>query len=126
MRWALTIALLALWGCTTTKYVPVETVRREKEEVANWRVDTLMQGDTRFVYVKGDTVIDWRDRWRERVKEVRDTVYTERTDTIREPYPVEKPLTRWQRAKMDVGGVAMGVVGAALIWLIVWVARKLC
>lgn len=117
---AIIAAAALLWGCATTRYVPVETVRTEKEEVTKWRVDTVSQGDTRFVYVKGDTVIDWRDRWRERVREVHDTLYIERTDSVAVPYPVEKPLSKWERAKVDWGGWAIGalaVVVTTLVWL---------
>lgn len=73
------------------------------------------------MFVKGDTV--FRDRWHTeyRDKLIRDTINI--TDTIKTevPYPVEKKLTRWQSFKMDIGGIAIGVVVALLIiigWLI--------
>lgn len=118
---ALCIAM-ALCGCTHTVYEPVETVRTEKDVVTRWLTDTVIQNDTRFVYIKGDTVIDWRDRWRERTKEVHDTLYIERTDSVPVPYPVERKLTKWEQTKMDFGGIAIGVivtiVCAAVVWLI--------
>ena len=80
--------------------------------------------DTRFVWVSGDTVVSWRDRvkWRERV--VRDTVRVIRTDTVREPYPVERELTRWERTKMDLGGVALGGLAVAMCIAVVWLIKK--
>lgn len=118
------LALFLLCGCTTTRYVPVETVRMEyKDRVHEVQtVDSVT--DTRFVWVSGDTVVSWRDRvkWRERV--VRDTVSVIRTDTVREPYPVERELTRWERTKMDLGGVALGAVAVAVCAAVVWLARK--
>ena len=122
---AIAAVVMLLCGCTTTKYVPVESVRTEKEEVTKWRTDTLIQGDTRFIYVKGDTVIDWRDRWRVRIKEVHDTLYIERTDSVAVPYPVEEPLSKWERTKVDWGGwamLALAVVIVTLVWL--WKRKK--
>ena len=117
-------ALLALCSCTRTIYEPVESVRTEKDVVTRWLTDTVIQNDTRFIYVKGDTVIDWRDRWRERIKEVHDTVYVERTDSIQVPYPVEKQLSKWERTKQDVGGIAIGVIVAVVCIAVIWLIRK--
>lgn len=64
MAWAALIWLLvSLCGCTTTKYVPVETVRTEyrDHDVERTVADTVHHN--RFVFVKGDTVLDIRDRW---------------------------------------------------------------
>lgn len=126
LLYAVSIAL-AVWlitGCTATQYVPVESVHTEREYVDRWRVDTLMQSDTRIIYVKGDTVIDRRDRWRERIKEVHDTMYIERTDSIPMPYPVERELSWWEQAKIDYGGAAICIVACAIIAAVVWLARK--
>lgn len=120
----LLVTALCLCSCTSTRYVPVETVRTEyKDRVHEVQtVDSVT--DTRFVYVSGDTVVSWRDRvkWRERV--VRDTVRVIRTDTVREPYPVERELTRWERTKMDLGGVAFGGLAVAVCVAVVWLAKK--
>lgn len=125
-RWILFAALLAalLCGCTRTVYEPVETVRTEKDVVTRWLTDTVIQSDTRFIFVKGDTVIDWRDRWRERTKEVHDTVYIERTDSVPVPYPVERELSRWERVKVDYGGFALGLAGSVLAVAVIWLAKK--
>lgn len=125
-RCILFAALLAalLCGCTRTVYEPVETVRTEKDVVTRWLTDTMIQNDTRFIFVKGDTVIDWRDRWRERTKEVHDTVYIERTDSVPVPYPVERELSRWERVKVDYGGFALGLVGSVLAVAVIWLAKK--
>lgn len=125
-RCILFAALLAaaMCGCTHTVYEPVETVRTEKDVVTRWLTDTMIQNDTRFIFVKGDTVIDWRDRWRERTKEVHDTVYIERTDSVPVPYPVERELSRWERVKVDYGGFALGLVGSVLAVAVIWLAKK--
>lgn len=40
-------------------------------------------------------------------------------EVIREPYPVEMPLTWWQRLRMNLGGWLMGVVALGGGWWIV-------
>lgn len=120
---AIAIGLLVLASCSRTTYVPVETVRTEyvNREVEKLVTDTI--NNTRVVYVKGDTVIDLRDRERVRRVELHDTLVVERNDTIREPYPVERRLSRWEQTKMDLGGIALGVLVVAIIWVAVWMVR---
>ncbi len=124
MRWLLIIAIMLCMSCTRTVYEPVETVRTEKDVVTRWLTDTVIQNDTRFIFVKGDTVIDWRDRWRERTKEVHDTLYIERTDSVPVPYPVERKLTKWEQTKLDFGGIAIGVIIAVVCIAVIWLIRK--
>lgn len=93
------IIALIFCGCTTTKYIPVETVR----DVYHNTTDTIRDSIRHTVYVnqysKGDTIFKERveslyiDRWR-----VRDSIVIQR-DSI--PYPVEVineveiPVTPW-------------------------------
>lgn len=111
-------------GCTTTKYVPVENVKTEYKdrEVEKLITDTIR--DTRFVWVKGDTIIDIREKERIKRVEIHDTCYIEQTNTIREPYPVERELTKWEKAKMDFGGMAIGGVAIALCIAVIWLIKK--
>lgn len=117
--------LCTLFGsCTTTKYVPVESVRTEyrDRDVERLVADTVH--DTRLVWVKGDTVVDIREKERIRRVELHDTCYIERIDTIRQPYPVERSLTRWEQTKMDFGGFALGGIAVVLCIAVVWLIRK--
>lgn len=114
----------ALSGCTTTKYVPVETVRTEYKDRAVEKLVTDTVRDTRVVWIKGDTVVDVRVAEKIKRVEIHDTCYIERVDTIRAPYPVERELTKWERAKMDLGGIAVGGVAIALCAAIIWLIRK--
>ena len=111
-------------GCSPTKYVPVESVRTEyrDREVEKLVADTVH--DTRFVWVKGDTVVDIRETEHIRRVEIHDTCYIERTDTIRIPYPVEKQLTKWEQTKMDFGGIAIGIIIAVVCIAVVWLIKK--
>ncbi len=121
---AFVLMCLVATGCSRKVYVPLETVRTEKDVVTRWLTDTVIQNDTRFIFVKGDTVIDWRDRWRERIKEVHDTLYIERTDTVRVPVPVERKLKKWEQTKMDFGGFAIGAIIAVVCIAVIWLIKK--
>lgn len=81
------IIALIFCGCTTTKYIPVETVR----DVYHNTTDTIRDSVSHTVYVnqyvKGDTIYNdrveylYKDRWR-----VRDSIVILRDSVA---YPVE-------------------------------------
>ncbi len=127
MKWVFIIAVLCLFSCRSIKYVPVETVKTEKEYIDRVKRDSIHVHDSVFVLVKGDTVfkdkyhIVYRDRL------IHDTVSINNTDTIQVPYPVEKPLSRWQNLKLQVGGfsiVAIIVVILIVVGKIVYKLKK--
>lgn len=122
---ALIFLCLLCGGCSRKVYVPVETVRTEYKDRINteYVVDSVI--DTRFVFINGDTVIDYRDRVKWRDREVHDSIYINKTDTISVPYPVEKELTKWEKTKMDFGGMAMGgLIAVVVLFIIVWLIKK--
>ena len=124
--------ITALCSCTRKVYVPTETVRTEYKDrvVENLRVDTAVMRDSVAVYVNGDTVriTKYRDRWRTRIIERHDTVNVAKVDSVAvpvevpKPYPVERKLTRWERTKMDAGGIAIGILGVAALGGLAWLA----
>ena len=126
------IAAIALTACTRKVYVPTETVRTEYKDrvVEAVRVDTVAMRDSVAVYVNGDTVKieKYRDRWRTRIIERHDTVNVAKVDSVAvpvevpKPYPVERKLTRWERTKMDAGGIAIGILGVAALGGLAWLA----
>ena len=118
------VLAVSLCGCTRTVYTPVESVRTEYRDRDVERVVTDTVREERFVLVKGDTVIDRRDRWHKSTEHVHDTCYVELRDTLREPYPVERPLSRWEQTKMDFGGMAIRGLVIALCAAVVWLAKR--
>lgn len=118
------LILACLAGCTRTVYEPVETVRTEYRDREMKRLVADTVHDTRFVWVKGDTVVDIREKEHIRRVEIHDTCYVVRTDSVAVPYPVEKKLTRWEQTKMDLGGVAIGVLAAVVCIAVVWLIKK--
>ena len=125
--WIMLIAILIMLGsCTTTRYIPIETVRTEYKTKTDSFIqkDSIFVKDSVLVESKGDTIhwhhwhTEYKDRWRNRI--VIDSFI--KMDSIPVPYPVEKKFTRWQQVKIDWGGeaiVAMIVVIFIIIWLIV-------
>ena len=120
--------LLSLTSCKTVRYVPVP----EYHTLYKTRVDTVQRWDSVYfrdsVYIatKGDTVYLTKTHWRERFRNIyhvkADTVM--QRDSVRVPYPVEKPLTKWQRQKMDLGGWAMGMAAGMIIVVIILAVLK--
>ncbi len=86
------VFLLSITGCTRTVYVPLEShtaSTSDREHIAA-RADTLVCRDTvtLTVSVAGDTVMQEVTRWRERIRQIADTVIIQRTDTLYKEIPV--------------------------------------
>lgn len=119
------LMLAVLSSCTRTVYEPVETVRVEyrDRDVERLVADTVH--DTRLIWVKGDTVVDIREKEHVRRIEIHDTCYVEHSDTIRIPYPVERQLSKWEQVKQDVGGMAIGGIAIAVCVAVIWLIKKI-
>lgn len=114
-------------SCTTTQYVPV--IEHHTDTLIQMKImkDSVYLKDSTHVSEKGDTVKieHWRTEFVK--KEVHDTIYISKTDSIPAPYPVEvikevpAELTMWQRLKMKVGGAAIIL---CLLAFLIWVWRS--
>lgn len=100
------LAMLA-GGCTSTRIVPVETVRLDSVFVAKVERDSFYERDSVFVAVKADTVYHARTVYRYRDRVMRDTVFCMKCDTVTKVVEVERSLSFWQQKKLELGGVAM-------------------
>ena len=134
--------LLCLMGCRTVKFVPVP----EYHTLYKTRVDTVQRWDSvrdvqwmtvrevdsaqlaaLGIQIKGlkNALLIERNKLLQKMSNEKthkiDTVM--QRDSIRVPYPVEKPLTKWQRWKMDMGGWAMGVAAVLVILVIIKVTK---
>ena len=110
-------------SCTTTKYVPIEHHTIDTLKVTKYERDIIYMHDSTFIREKGDTVLI--ERWHTQYKwrELHDTTYVSKTDSI--PYPVEvtkevpAQLTWWQQARMHVGGIVIyGILIALFIYML--------
>lgn len=123
-----------LTGCKSEEYVPVEHVVTEH----HWHTDSIRQTDS--VFREKETIVMQLDSsamasygiqlksaeraWLVRSKELERQIeqlrhMTASADTVRDtipvPYPVEKKLTKWEKFKIDIGGVAIGLLIALMI-----------
>ena len=125
------LIIILLSGCATKRETLTDiriVERRDTLREVVERVDSVFISDSVSVMQRGDTIIkerwrvEYRDRWRDREKEV----IVERTDTIvkTQRVEVEKRLTGWQRFKQRVGGVAVVLLIGAMGGLLLWDIRR--
>ena len=101
------------------------------------RFQNIYRQDSTATRIKGDTV--FVDRWHTYIekndqlqahtakqanKTLRD-VYNGDTVHVRIPVPVERKLTKWEKLKQDVGGLALGALGFAFVGSAIWFYRRL-
>lgn len=115
----LLMSAMCFTGCRTTQYVPVETIKTEYKTRDSIRIDSIYQRDSIYVIDRGDTVYTYKDRYLYKYLYLNriDTVI--KTDSVQIPYLVEKALTRWQKAKIELGGWAFGVLIMLAIVLVI-------
>lgn len=114
------IAALLLAGCSSPKYLPSPILRQIDSVYKAHNVkDVIYVRDSIYIKEKGDTVYEYRDRWRERLVEKVDTVISEKTDTLYVEIPIEKQLTKLQQIKMDFADISMALCALLLVVLIV-------
>ena len=106
--WMTALCVVLLAGCKT--YVPVETVKTETERVVDIQRDSIYVLDSVFVRSKADTVFvtKWRVEFREALRV--DTFRVVERDSINHVVEVERPLTKLQELKMDIGTGVMWAV----------------
>lgn len=112
-----------LTSCTTTKYVTVEKIKNDTTYITKFQRDSIWLHDSIKVTEKGDTIKieKWHTKYVE--KEVHDTLYQSKTDSIPVPYPVEKyvekKLSWFQQTLINMGWVLMILIGAALVYVVI-------
>lgn len=122
------LLLLCFCSCAREIYVPVETVTHHTDtlRLTTLRVDSVFQRDSVSLIQRGDTVFLTKYRDRFRYRDRIDTVYKATVDTARisVPYPVERKLTKWEKTKQDVGGMAIGGLVIAVCVVVIWLIKK--
>ena len=114
--------MLLFTSCTTTKVVTVEKVKIDTTYITKWQRDSVWMYDSTIVREKGDTVLveKWHTKYRE--KQVHDTTYVAKVDSIPVPYEVikyvEKKLSKTQKGMMTLGILTlMAAVIFGAFWL---------
>ena len=122
--WICVLLMIALWltSCTTTKVVTVEKVKTDTTYITKQQRDSIWLHDSIHVTERGDTIrIErWHTKYVER--EVHDTLYRAKTDSIPVPYEVIKEVPRkstWFERIMFCTGII------SILCLILFIAKKL-
>lgn len=114
------ILFCCLFGssCTSQRFVEHEAVRHDTCYIDKWQRDSIHVHDSIYLHEwqRGETIYVQRDRWHTawREKIVHDSIYIARTDTtfVTETREVPASLTRWQKAKMNLGLILLGIIAA--------------
>ena len=109
-------------GCTSTRYVPVESVKTDSIYLSMQQRDSIYIRDSVVIHHAGDTVYVDKVRYRYRDRSVRDTVYRYMDREVRVPYPVEKPLGWWDRTMIAAGEVLIPVI--LLFIFVVFIVKR--
>lgn len=122
--WICVLMMIALWltSCTTTRVVTVEKVKTDTTYITKQQRDSIWLHDSIHVTERGDTIrIErWHTKYIER--EVHDTLYRAKTDSIPVPYEVIKEVPRkstWFERIMFCTGII------SILCLILFVAKKI-
>lgn len=115
---ALIMLLIFLGSCTTTKVVTVEKVKTDTTYITQHQRDSIWLHDSIHVSEKGDTIRieKWHTKYIER--EVHDTLYRAKTDSIPVPYEVIKEVPR-QKTWLERAVVCAGIIAIMILILIV-------
>lgn len=132
MEWAarIFIALLIItcaysFLSCSTQYIPVETVRTDSVFLSRLQRDSLIIRDSVYIKEKGDTVLEYRNRFIYRNVVINDTVYINVTDSIQVPVPVEKKLSFWEKQIQELGSICTGIVFVYMLYLLMrWIIKK--
>ena len=112
-------------SCKSVEYVPV--IEHHTDTLIQTKVqhDSIYINDSTVITEKGDTVKieKWHTKYVE--KQVHDTLYIAKNDTVPQPYPVIKEvpaeLSWWQQTRLHIANI---LLWALLIVGIVWIIKK--
>jgi hypothetical protein len=111
--WLFIALLIVGWltSCTTTRVVTVERVKNDTTYITKQQRDSIWLHDSIHVTERGDTIrIErWHTKYIER--EIHDTLYRAKTDSIPVPYEVIKEvpaeLSWWQTARIHLANILL-------------------
>lgn len=113
-----------LVGCSSVRYVPVESVRTDSVYIYRNVTTSVTIKDSLVIDRSADTIKVTQYKYVGERYENTDTVYINRVDTVRIPYAVEKQLGKWEQAKIDIGGMAIGLVCGVILIVFGWIVYK--
>lgn len=128
-----TTALMARWrslieSMRTRERTSDSVVDKERESVTlNDKGDTVRLTRDHYIYVSSKREKELEREVHEKdslIKKLRTQLQSVKVDSVPVPYPVERPLSKWEQTKMDFGGMAIGAVLVILCAAALWMIRK--
>lgn len=117
-----TMSLLAVLvaSCGAARVQTQTIYVRDTTYISKVQVDSVYKRDSVFVKEKGDTIYKYVERYRDRYKFLRDTIYRYKVDSIyvdkERVVKVEKQLTAWQRFKMRGFWALLAAMACWIVW----------
>lgn len=115
-------------SCKSIEYVPIIEHHTDTLIKTNVQRDSVYVHDSVTITQKGDTVL--MDRWHTKYveREVHDTTYVSKIDSIPKPYPVEvkveKQLTWWQQTRLHLANILLWLIGILSAYYIIrWIFK---
>ena len=115
-------------SCKSIEYVPIIEHHTDTLIKTNVQRDSVYVHDSVTITQKGDTVL--MDRWHTKYveREVHDTTYISKIDSIPTPYPVEvkveKQLTWWQQTRLHLANILLWLLAiASAYYIIKWILK---
>lgn len=116
-------------SCKSVEYMPVIEHHTDTLIKTNVQRDSVYVHDSVTVTQKGDTVL--MDRWHTKYveREVHDTTYVSKIDSIPKPYPVEvkveKQLTWWQQTRLHLANILLWLLAIVSAYYIIrWIFKE--
>lgn len=117
-----TMSLLAVLvtSCGAARVQTQTIYVRDTTYISKVQVDSVYKRDSVFVKEKGDTIYKYVERYRDRYKFLRDTIYRYKVDSVyvdkERVVKVEKQLTAWQRFKMRGFWALLAAIACWIVW----------
>lgn len=117
-----TLSLLAVLvaSCGAARMQTQTIYVRDTTYISKVQVDSVYKRDSVFVKEKGDTIYKYVERYRDRYKFLRDTIYRYKVDSVyvdkERVVKVEKQLTAWQRFKMRGFWALLAAMACWIVW----------
>lgn len=114
------LVVLLLCSCGATRVQTQTIYVRDTTYVSKVQVDSVYKRDSVFVKEKGDTIYKYVERYRDRYKFLRDTIYRHKVDSVyidrERVVKVEKELTAWQRFRLRGFWILVAMISGFVVW----------
>lgn len=114
------VAMLTFPSCSP-RIIEHIRYQRDTTYIEKVQIDSVYKKDSVFVKEKGDTIFIYKEKVREKYKFVHDTIRMVKVDSVAVEHikevKVEKPLSWWQKARMNAFWWLLGGIVICLLWI---------